>query len=174
MRRLCVWTIAILVLSAPAVARAGDNDGDDTTPKGSWFGRLFQTKSQPATKAKDPQAEKKAAAEKYATTVKAAKATQARELSDLLRRSAVCEKLWDIAMFTNDNELLRKAEQLNQRAWDMYQQRTNKLPVGAPTLHSDERVLDRRLGTNTSVGQSLLPASGPNASSQAAIREVRQ
>lgn len=61
------------------------------------------------------------------------------ELEVLFRRQAVCEKLREIAMKAEpvDAALLRKAEQLDQRAWSIYQQRTNQLASGeAGTISS--------------------------------------
>jgi hypothetical protein len=173
MCRRCVWTLTILLLTVPAFARAGETDNDDSAAKGSWFSRLLPGKSQPPARPKDKQMEKNEAAEKHAASMKAAVATQANEKADWIRRIAVCDKLREIAILTNDDELFRKADQLDQRAWDTYQKRTARLPAGAAGLQSDERILNRRLGTNTSMGQSLLPVNGMNAASQAAIREVR-
>jgi hypothetical protein len=173
MCRLSAWTVAIVVLTAPAYARAGDADTDETAAKGSWFSRLFPGKSQPPAKPKDKKAEKNEAAERHAISMKAAVAAQAREKSDWLRRVAVCDKLRDIAILTNDAELLRKADSLDQRAWDTYQKRTARLPAGPAGTQSDERILERRLGTSTSISQSLLPAGGASSSGQAAILEVR-
>ena len=43
-----------------------------------------------------------------------------RALDELERRQDVCQKLRDIAEANGDEEMLRKVEQLDQRAWDIY------------------------------------------------------
>ena len=94
---------------------------------------------------------------------------EAREKAALLRRLAVCDRLWDIAVETKDEELLRKSDQLNQRACDIYNKRWAHLGGGAVDTRGDARLLDRRLGG--SAEQSLLPASRNSTSArQAAIR----
>lgn len=51
-------------------------------------------------------------------------AVRARELAALQRRQAVCLKLKEIAIQTNDEALMQKAERLDQLAWRVYEQRT--------------------------------------------------
>jgi hypothetical protein len=80
-------------------------------------------------------------------------ASPSKEKADWLRRVAVCDRLRAIAAQTNDNELARKADLLDQRVWEVYRQRTATLPAGAGGV--DGRVLDRHLGTDT-----RLPARG--------------
>ncbi|MGE0529645.1 MAG: hypothetical protein AB7P49_21545 [Bdellovibrionales bacterium] len=75
-----------------------------------------------------------------------AAAIQQREEEILFRRQAVCDKLRAIAMQTGDDNLLRKAEQLDQRAWQVYLQKTQNLATGTATLQEDERLLTERLG----------------------------
>lgn len=50
----------------------------------------------------------------------------AKERANFLRRQQVCDKLREIAHETNDDELERQAELLEQRAWCIYEQRTAK------------------------------------------------
>jgi hypothetical protein len=157
----------------PAFVRAGESDSDDSgAAKSSWFRRLLPGKSQPPPKPKDQKTEKAEAAGKYAALMKSHAAAQAREKSDWLRRVAVCDKLREIALLTGDDELLRKADQLDHRAWDTYQKRTASVSPGSAGLQSDERILDRRLGT--SMGQSLLRANGTGSVSQASLPGGRQ
>jgi hypothetical protein len=79
-----------------------------------------------------------------------------KEKADWLRRVAVCDRLRAIAVQTNDEELARKADLLDQRIWEVYRQRTSGSPPGGV----DEQVLDRHLGMNTSS-----PARGVGANS---------
>jgi len=161
-----------MVLGLPGFARAADPDTDDpAAAKGSWFSRLFSGQSRATAAPKDQKTEKEN--EKRAPSAKSLAATRVREQAEWARRAAVCNELKFIAIMNHDDDLLRKANQLDQRAWAMYQQRAN-LPAGASGPQADERLLDRRLGTGTSVGQNLLPASGTGNVSQAALQGGRQ
>jgi hypothetical protein len=79
-----------------------------------------------------------------------------KEKADWLRRVAVCDRLRAIAVQTNDEELARKADLLDQRIWEVYRQRTSGSPAGGV----DEQVLDRHLGMDT-----RSPARGVGANS---------
>jgi hypothetical protein len=59
-----------------------------------------------------------------------ASAVRRREEAAYWRRLAVCDKLIDIAYQTNDVALEQVAEQLKQRAFDVYVQRVGSLPTG--------------------------------------------
>lgn len=61
------------------------------------------------------------------------------------RRDAVCLKLMEIALETNDLELQRQAEQLSERVRTIYLERTANLPTGTAAL--DKQVLERHLAT---------------------------
>jgi hypothetical protein len=49
---------------------------------------------------------------------------QAKAKTDLLRRQEICLRLREIAVQTGDEDLHRKADQLDQRAFEIYLQRT--------------------------------------------------
>ena len=61
---------------------------------------------------------------------------------DWKRRCEVCQKLRQIAYETNDDELDRFAERLDQRAWDVYLKQTGT----SPGLSLDDHVIGERLG----------------------------
>lgn len=67
-----------------------------------------------------------------------------REEKDFLRRLAVCDQLLKIAQETHDEQLERKAQQLNERAWAVYAQRVSQIPA-VDAFESDEKTLDRHL-----------------------------
>jgi hypothetical protein len=160
MRRYLVslmTTFFILGMVGAAEAQALTN-ADLDQPKPSWFQRLW-----PFHKKKTPPP-----ASVLKGPVESAAARRARETADFLRRMAVCDKLKDIAFQTNDEELLRKAEQLDQRALAVYQQHSGQVASGG--LQADERILDRRLGQSATAGQGLLPAQRASGS-QASLRE---
>jgi hypothetical protein len=58
------------------------------------------------------------------------------EQAALIRRLAVCDKLKEIALRTNDNDLLQRAEQLDARAWATYTQRTGASRSGDGAAYS--------------------------------------
>jgi hypothetical protein len=110
---------------------------DDVKPakSGNWFTRLFVR----------DQAKAKAATKEEAATPAPISPALARQkaLWECMRRQEVCDKLKQIAAQTGDDDLRRKAEILDQRAWDVYLQRTGN--AKAP-LSSDEQVLEDHLG----------------------------
>ena len=69
----------------------------------------------------------------------------AREQAAFQRRVAVCDRLREIAIETNDTELDQLAQELNARAWAVYKQRTAKLEA-AKEKDLDEQILDKKLG----------------------------
>jgi hypothetical protein len=175
MYRFSVLTVTMLVaLGTGALVRADDPDSDAAPAKTSWYARLWPWKSKaPAPKAKQEASPQAEAAQKRLAAIHAASALKARAMTDWTRRVAVCDRLREIAILTNDDELRRKADQLDQRAFAMYQQSTDNLPAASSASQADERILERRLGAGTGTGQSLLSTPSRGNSDQASIREVR-
>ncbi len=125
--------------------------------KPSWFQGLWPFKKK---KAPEPEPAVKT------SSPESAAALQAREKANYLRRIAVCDRLRDIAFQTKDNELFRKADQLDQRAYAIYMKHSAQVP-GDMALQADERILEQRLGSTAPAGQAVLPAqraSGSQAS----------
>ncbi len=145
MRHGAVWVLALaLIASAARFAAAEAPSGGS----GGVFTRWFKRPASPARAEKDE--EPKAIS---LTAAKLAKeARQAQAMSDWMRRSEVCLKLRDVAHETGDDELWRKADQLEQRAYDAFVQQTQR---GASTV--DETALQRRLPKeDVSAGARLL------------------
>jgi hypothetical protein len=112
------WGLALAVgLGLSTLAKADD---DDVKPAktGNWFSRMFTRDSAP--KKKDAAAKDDVARPMSPSPVVIRKKAE----GELLRRQEVCEKLRQIALETSDKELARKADDLEQRAWDIYVQRT--------------------------------------------------
>ena len=86
---------------------------------GNWFTRWFTpaAKTEPA---KNADAKSETPPSAAISRLKQAKA-------DLERRQAVCNRLIEIADASGDDDLRRKAEQLDQRAWDLYTTMANRL-----------------------------------------------
>lgn len=99
------------------------DDAKDTPP----------AKPSPAKKAEPPKAQEPSLAD-------VAAAAKNREDADLLRRLAVCDKLREIALRTDDNELLQKVDVLLTRARAAYEQRSAMLAdVAVPESNSGKR-----------------------------------
>jgi hypothetical protein len=152
-------------------ARAGDDDDDDKpAPRKVHYGRgpglmdrLWQPSEKPAEK-KPVEKKDKAATDKPAESPSAVLESPAmvrkREQTAWERRLQVCLRLMDLADQNNDDRLYRQAEELEQRAWAVYLQRTAHLPSGSVRTESDEQILDRHLGNRTSGARSATTSAG--------------
>jgi hypothetical protein len=133
MRRRLVWGwgVALLIgLGTAGAALAGPKDDDAAKPSdGGWFSGWFGGKPAEPAKKKDKPDPKDAAPVKPAPDRRAARN---REEAVLLRRLAVCDKLKQVALQNGDAELERQADQLDARAWEVYNQRIANLPGGKP------------------------------------------
>jgi hypothetical protein len=127
------WIIALSVGFGLAGLARGDDDAKPAKT-GNWFTRLFTRDSAP--KKKENGAKKDDAAPSAALL-------RQKAYWEWQRRLEVCDKLKQIAFETGDKDLDRKADALDQRAWDVYVQRTGG-PKG--DLSPDEQFLEGRLG----------------------------
>jgi hypothetical protein len=191
MRRAWFWGLGLTVIAGlgAAAARAGDDDSEKpAAPAKSVYGRgpglldkFFSSNDKPAAKKPAKKEEEKAAkdlGDKPAKpAVESPAAIRAREQAALERRMQVCLKLMDLANQHNDEELYRRAEELDKKAWAVYRQRTAHLPSGNAAA-SDEEVLDRHLGKKSAGAEagSLTSetAKAKDRNSQAAVREVNK
>ncbi len=83
---------------------------------GNWFTRLFT----PAVEKNEPAKKIDATTDLPKTPASSLNNRAAKAKADLDRRQEVCMRLREIAIATGDDELLRKAEMLDQRAYDVY------------------------------------------------------
>jgi hypothetical protein len=165
---------------------ADDNDDKPEPAPKAKFGRgpglmdrLFMPSPKPAEKKsakKDADKKPKDKAEKPAP--EGPTAVRAREQAAFERRSQVCLRLMDLANQQNDMELYRRAEELEQRAWAVYIQRTAHLPISNLAVDTDEQILDRHLGDKKTTAKSAKDLKAGTAKvkdgdSQAAVREVK-
>ena len=111
------WVLALsLTLGITSMAVAADDDAPPAR-SGNWFTRLFvRDKGTKESAAKKEEAAK--------TEANAPALAQQKAQVELMRRQEVCDKLRQIALQIGDNDLTRKADALDQRAWDVYVQRT--------------------------------------------------
>jgi hypothetical protein len=130
------WTAAVLLagLSASAASAQGYYDGDlhSASPKPkSWFENLYS--SAPATKPPDKKGDDVEPPTPVGPSpVQLASASRQRERAALDRRNEVCDRLMEIAVRNNDEAMQTQIEQLRDRAWDIYQQRTAGLSSPGP------------------------------------------
>ena len=107
---------------------------------GNWFTRL------------NPFGDKTDAAKKLDSTSEPTKipptATDNRALkakANLERRRDICDKLRGIGIASGDDDLVRKAEMLDQRAWDLYVASTNRGRTSAASaIEADAKKGDRK------------------------------
>ena len=87
-----------------------------------------------------------------------------RAILDWSRRQEVVDRLREIAFQTGDEELRRKADQLNDRIWDTYMKATAGLPQG--NVSPEEQILESKLGIDAARSQGSAPSrkSGAQAS----------
>jgi hypothetical protein len=84
------------------------------------------------------------------------------ERAKYLRRLKICDKLRTIAQDNNDAELERMANQLDERAYAVFLQRTAATPASGASFESDEKVLERHLPLSA-VPSKTPPAGTVNA-----------
>jgi hypothetical protein len=196
MRKLPLWGFqaALVVGLGAAVALAADrgNGGRDAKPaddgdsKWSWLNpsHWFGSKDKAADKpsSSGPKKGGKKAAPKTETpeppppVVDEGAVRRSREEAALMRRWAVCQKLTEIALRTNDQELLRRADLLSERAWAAYAQRTGPAPAGDPGLDPDLH-LDRQLDAPATSSRPATAAPvytipAPERNRRATLKEV--
>lgn len=100
----------------------------------------------PAAKSKKDTAKKAAETPKPKNPANEAANERAREEAILMRRLEVCDKLKEIALRTNDGDLFRRAEVLDERARTAYAQRTSILRSGSGGPQMDGTMLDKDFG----------------------------
>ena len=129
----------------------------------------------PAPKAEATPAKKTTAVVKPVQVVDEAAADRSHQEAVLLRRLQACDKLKDIAIRTDDKDLLHRAEELEERAQRAYAQRTAQLQGSAGRFESDEKTIDRFLGAGNADTKEApsYTVSSTNRSNQAAAKEVR-
>jgi hypothetical protein len=137
---------------AASAAWAQESDGDlhsaAPRPKAFWEGWFA-----PAAKPVEKKPDKLAAPPAGPSAAEVAAATRKRELAAYSRRMEVCDRLMEVAVANNDDAMQARIEQLKDRAWELYQQRTGALSASS-SLSPDEAVLDHKLGAGLS-GRSL-------------------
>jgi hypothetical protein len=141
------WVLALGAGLGLASLTRADDDEAKPPPTGNWFTRLFTPPG--AAKKKDDKTKKDAAAGPVSPALVRQKA-----FAEWQRRVEVCYKLKQIALETGDQDLDRKADALDRRAWEVYVQRTGT-GKGNPSLEDPFPDAD----SGTDAGQRVI---GPN------------
>jgi hypothetical protein len=182
-------SIALAATAAVADDNAGGSSPKYFSPAPTWQWRPFggwtapkddmevrkPAEKKPAPKAEPAAAKKSNPPAKHAPIKEDGVAERSRQETALLRRLQACDKLKEIALRTHDPDLLRRAEQLEERAQACYAQRTARVPALNSSFESDEKTIDRYLDT----GKSRSPAavsyavSGDDRNSRAVSKEVQ-
>jgi hypothetical protein len=146
----------------------------------SWLPNWFSSKDKPPAKPEKPASARADAAgkkekgkEEDANSGRDAASPTSAERAKYLRRLKVCDKLRSIAQDANDAELERMVDQLEERAFAVFLQKTG-VPGGGSSFESDEKVLEKRLplGTAATKPQPTGTASAQNNPGQSGrIRE---
>lgn len=170
MRRLGVWVgwaVLLVALGAAAAPAAPPRDEDDedgpkasARPQDGWnpaITRLFGLgDKKPAPKPdkdKEPDKKRDAPAPRPSAQAEAAANLRRLEEAKLHRRQDVCLRLREIARETNDDDLERRAIQLDQRAWEVYLERTARLG-GEPSDAERLTAPPSRAGNQGSAGSA--------------------
>src|SRR5262249_39147652 len=124
MRRLGtgVWAAAVLGMAVAAASAQKPAGGKGSPPAdtGSTWGKLFGNGDKP-----DRVEEVKPEAPTGGPSpAESATREQARQRNAYLRRMLVCDRLRQIAQETNDADLERQADELQEQAWAVYQKHT--------------------------------------------------
>ena len=160
MRKRIAWALGTaLALGLGTTTVRADDDPPPTPPKpvqaGGWVGPFKDWNPpppKPEVKKKEPPAPPKP------TILEKVQAARYREQADLLRRMAVCDKLMEYAVRNNDSDLIRKVEQFQERANNIYSEHAVSLAraveVSSPNTSmaaADSNKLLEKKSTSTAV-----------------------
>jgi hypothetical protein len=175
---------ALLITVSAPFARATDEDGNSgsrpvlrPTERPGLIDKLFNLGSAAPAKKSDAKASKKDSGDKDKAAAAPATTEQDRQEAALWRRIDVCDKLRQIALETNNNELDQLAQELDARARAVYTQRTARLKTPAQATDVDEQILDKKLGIEpmnpekAPLGKPTAGQTGKVDKYQAATRE---
>jgi hypothetical protein len=169
MRRVKIqWLLAIAATGLGAAVVLADPGNLPPPGSTSVFSQMLGRNVPPTQASKDSDAKSNKKADKKPTRPPEDPIAKARdqELANWLRRQEICVKLMQIAESTNDEALLRKAQELDQRSADAYHRRLAELNE----MKVDEENLNKQADAkkkNQSGGLFSFFRSGDRASSTA-------
>lgn len=179
MHRLGAWGLTAALAAGPSAGFAADPSADAKP----WYARLLGAKpptAEPPAPTTPPAPRPFVAGPLDPDTLKEALRA---EQDAYLRRLDVCSKLRQLAVESNDDKLLERADSLEQQATALYHQRTARLGVrGGPkgsygpttaVARKSEETLDRKLGTGAATDPlaAAKPAADGHKPATAQARE---
>jgi len=144
MRRLGA-TILLLGLSAPALA--ADPPASEEPPSVPWYRWLFLGERAKPVPPKPAIVNKAPAAPPAAAGKDTAARTLAEERSVFLERLKAISRIKEIALDQGDEEMLRRAEELEEQAEEVFRQRTVRLQGAGDDRAALERARNDRPAT---------------------------
>jgi hypothetical protein len=162
MRRTGAGRVAAALALGLAVSAAAAQEPAATGGRwgGSWLGDMKKAEgkaAQPAVKAPPG-----------LTAAEQAARERDRQEKAFYRRLKVCDRLAEIALQTDDQELGRQAEELEARVWEIYRRQTGSLR-GAGPADPDQAVLDEHLRRTTA--RPVWGRTGEEARRDVSVRE---
>ncbi|MCI0639778.1 MAG: hypothetical protein L0Y72_08935 [Gemmataceae bacterium] len=136
--------ICALALGVGVATLAQAEDGTAKSA-GNWFTPMLPWNL--GKNAPEPKSPPPATVEAPAPAKVHPQATRLRAEQEWLRRQEACDKLREVALQTNDTDLLTKAEVLEKRAWEVYRAQSGV----ATSLTADEQLLESKLGSQSAV-----------------------
>lgn len=197
MRKLGAWMLLTTLIIG---VKAGTIRGDDTRPgrvqiggkpkywrssNNGWhaFGPVVPVKNKTTEKTVQnkplDEASSAGKTKSQQVTEKPLIPDRSQEEANFLRRSAVCLKLQEIALRTNDEELMRKAEELRERAWTIYTERVANFSMGEERAQNEHEDLEEYLSpeSKATFDKKIMPqniSKGSDFSARAAVKEVER
>jgi hypothetical protein len=168
MRRVGSWglTAALIVGLGGAVVTAGGPDSDAKAPPKGIFSSWFGDKPKPPAKTDKKPVEVKPDMMPNAPDLTAGE--QKRQMEAFMRRMAVCDRLRQVALQSDNEALMRQADELEMRAQELYRQKIANLPqVAAPlttlAAEGEQKMTNRSLKQNKDqqMSQTLPPSKLP-------------
>jgi len=129
--------VAALLLLSVAPVWADDPPPADGTATAPWYKRIFGASSPPPTPPAAPPAPKPITQKDVARSLD-------QEQKLYIERMQFCTRLRQIAVETNDNGLMRKADDLEQQAEQIFKTRTKSLPALLDEAKAAEAALEPR------------------------------
>jgi hypothetical protein len=157
MGRLRIFGLEIVLLTGlavPSFVLAAGPGEDRTSPDKkatswwpSWFGSRERALDTALPAKTETIVKKDTAVTKHPTPNNDSRSDRAREQETLLRRLEVCDKLRLVAIQTRDDALLRRADELDQRALEIFSGRVARMPGSvSPDPLAEERPDQKPVG----------------------------
>jgi hypothetical protein len=165
MLRLGLGGLILTLLGSPTLLWAqppsmGRGAGPGSSPDKTLFGKLFGKKEPPPT-----------ITPKISPREQAAQ-TILQEQQALLEHLAVCTRLREIAEETGNESVNRKADELEEMAYEIYNKRIAHLPGARDASKIPDETLDRQLGRGVSTDP--LESDGKKAKGKNAKASVKR